>query len=125
MNATLWVTIGVAISGAASTWGAFWLLRLLRSVDRHGEAIGNIRTELALYVKREAHDVANAELAAQMERMRLEAQAREGRIVGAIESATKSSTEEIRFLRGEFGQMHQRIDRIRDGTPPDQSRRRS
>lgn len=109
-----WLTIGVCVATLANVWVLFLLRRLLKTVDTHGDDIAKLNQRLPLYVLRDSHDVANAELAAQMDRMRREAQEREARILDAIERASVSQTQETRILRGELSSVHQRIDRLRD-----------
>jgi cell division protein FtsB len=97
-----------------------WLIRrFIQTVDKHDVALygeSGLFRLLALYVKRDDHDVANAELAAQMEKMRLEGMQREGRILEAIEREGNSSTAENRILRADFSKLHDRIDRLKDSS---------
>lgn len=117
LSARDWLTIALFFAGIVGAILAFWLTRFIRTVDKHDDAIygdkGLFRL-LALYVKREDHDVANAELAAQIEKMRMEGIQREGRIIDAIEKQGDASTQENRILRADVGKLHDRIDRLRD-----------
>lgn len=117
LGAREWLTIALFFAGAVGAILAFWLRRFIVTVDKHDEAIygqQGLYRLLALYVKRGDHDMANAELAAQMEKMRLEAMQRESRIIEAIERQGDAATQENRILRGDLGKLHERIDRLRD-----------
>jgi len=118
MTAREWLVLAVAAMGIINTWLGFWLRRLLKSVDENAAAIVTIQAQLPLYVRREAHDVANAELAAHMDRMRIEAVEREARILGAIDRQGTLAREDIGSVRTELSNVNGRIDRIRDSTPP-------
>lgn len=117
MTAREWIVIAVCAVTIFNGWLAFWLRRLLKSVDENTAAIAIIQQQLGLYVRREAHDVANAELAAHMDRMRIEANEREGRILGAIDRAANANREDIGSVRSEISNVNGRIDRLRDSNP--------
>jgi flagellar motility protein MotE (MotC chaperone) len=117
LSARDWLTIALFVASAVGAVLAWVLRRFITTIDKHEAAIygdAGLFRLLALYVKREDHDVANAELAAQMEKMRLEAMQREGRIIDAISDQGSTSTEENRILRKDLSQLHERIDRLRD-----------
>lgn len=117
MSAREWLTVALFLMSAVGAVVAWLLRRFIQRVDKHEEAIyGNhgLFGLLALYVKREDHDVANAELAAHMEKMRLEGIQREGRIIDAIERQGDQTTAENRIVRADIAKMHERIDRLRD-----------
>lgn len=117
MKASDWLTVGLFFFGLVGAILAFWLRRFIRTVDEHDKALNGpqgIFSLLGSYVRREAHDVANAELVAQMERLRIEATDREARILEAIERQGARAAEETRTWRTDLGRMHDRIDRIRD-----------
>lgn len=109
-----WVTIGLALWTVVLAVISFAARRFLRQVDQHGTDIASLRDQLGSKVSRDTHDVANAEIAALVERMRNEANARETRILSAIERARDENSRENRDIRREVSVMHQRIDRIRD-----------
>jgi hypothetical protein len=120
MSAREWLTIALFFAGIVGTVVAWLLKRFIGKVDQIDAAIygdAGLFRLLAAYVKREDHDVANAELAAQMEKMRLEAIQREGRIIEAIERQGDTTTQENRILRTDLGKLHDRIDRLRDRDP--------
>lgn len=118
LTTTHWITIGLAVwtsvlSVASLVIGGL-ARRFLRQVDGHGTAIAELREQLGSKVSRSAHDVANAEMTNVMERMRSEANAREQRILEAIDKARAENSRENRVTRRELSGMHARIDRIRD-----------
>lgn len=118
LTTTHWITIGLCIwtsvlSVASLVIGGL-TRRFLRQVDGHGTSIAQLREQLGSKVSREAHDVANAEMTAVMERMRSEANAREERILEAIDKSREENSRENRQTRRELSGMHARIDRIRD-----------
>jgi hypothetical protein len=120
LSARDWLTIALFVASAVGAVLAWVLRRFITTIDKHEAAIygdAGLFRLLALYVKREDHDVANAELAAQMEKMRLEGMQREGRILEAIERQGDQSTAENRILRADFAKVNDRIDRLRDRDP--------
>lgn len=128
MKASEWLTIALFFFGSVGAILAFWLRRFIQTVDKHDGALygeKGLFSALAQYVKREDHDVANAELVAQMERLRIEATSREGRILEAIERMGQRTADETRSWRTELGQMHERIDRLRDQQNSPRNSRRS
>lgn len=117
LSATNWLTIALFLVSAVGAVLAWLIRRFITTVDKHEAAIygdAGLFRLLAAYVKREDHDVANAELAAQMEKMRLEGIQREGRILDAINNQSDVSTQENRILRSDIGKLHDRIDRLQD-----------
>jgi hypothetical protein len=129
LSAREWLTIALFCLSGLLTVVGYLLVRFINKVDKlelavYGEQ-GLFRA-LSQYVKREQHDVANAELAAHMDKMRLEGVQREGRIIEAIEQREGKlleaigregdrATTENRITRGELAKLHERVDRIRDG----------
>lgn len=114
-----WVTIGLAVFSAGLTvWlsvGSLMLRRFLKTHDQHGIDIGILKeAKTHASTKLEAHDVANAEMVALVERVRAEANLREGRILDAIDKARTQNTVENTQIRGELSGMTARIDRIKD-----------
>jgi hypothetical protein len=134
MSVGEWLTVGIFVVSIQLGVAGFLLRRVLLKVDKLDEAIygrEGVFTLLGLYVKREAHysanaelaaqmekvrleyvkrevhDVANAELAAQMEKMRHEAMQREERIVEAIEKQADRNNDTV-------SKIYERIDRLRD-----------
>lgn len=134
MSVGEWLTIGIFVLGIQLAVAGFLLRRVLQKVDKLDEALygrEGVFTLLGLYVKREVHyaanaevavqlekirleyvkrevhDVANAELAAQMEKMRIEGIQREGRIVEAIEKQADRTNDTV-------SKIYERIDRLRD-----------
>lgn len=114
LTARDWLTLSIFGLGLIVTVASFMLRRLLVSIDKHGTDIGVIRESLGQYVKRDTHDVASAETVALIERLRLEANQREERILRAIDTAGDRNTAENLATRSELGIVHGRIDRIRD-----------
>lgn len=117
LTARDWLTIALFLFTTMAAWAGFLLRRFLRTVDRHQDALygeHGLFRQLSLYVKREDHDMANAELAAHMEKMRLEGIQREGRIIDAIQDSARQSTTENQILRTDLGKMGDRIDRVQD-----------
>lgn len=116
-----WLTVGswllATLTPLVGSVALILLRRWLKSYDDLGGEVKKLWESMSDRVKREQHDVANAEMVAQMERMRIEAQAREGRILEAIEKGRAESRSDISNLRGELAGVHARIDRIRDQTP--------
>ena len=117
MGAREWLTVGVFLMTVTLAAVGFLLKRFISRVDKHDEALYGEKGVFQLlqnYVKREDHDVANAELAAHMDKMRLEGIQREGRIIDAIERADDRATRDNVHLRSDVVKLHERIDRIRD-----------
>lgn len=142
MTATHWLSIGLFVLGLLCSAIGTALKRAIARQDRHQEAIygeKGLFRQLADYVKREVHDVANAELAAAMDRMRsdgnvreqnilnaIEAReqrflqlidSREQRILDAIEKSIGRLIEDHRTTRIDISKLHERLDRIRDNAP--------
>lgn len=117
-----WLTIAIFAAGATFAAAGFLLRRLLQSVDEHDKAIKALCEELPLYVKRETHDVANAEMVNHMERLRLEGSAREARIIDAIERVGVRSDRDVRDIRSEIAATNARLDRVKENHG-DRSRR--
>lgn len=117
LSAREWLTIALFLLSIVLAVVGFLLTRFINKVDKLEQAIygeAGLFRQLGLYVKREVHDVANAELAAQIEKMRLEGIQRESRIVEAIERQGDRATDENRITRADVAKLHERIDRIRD-----------
>lgn len=120
LTAREWLTVGIFVIGLLVSLACWLLRRLLQRIDKHDEAIfgpAGLYNLLGHYVKREVHDVANAELAAQMEKMRLEGIQREGRILEAIEREGDRASHDNQLTRSDVSKLHDRVDRIRDSTP--------
>src|SRR5512147_1774803 len=113
MSAREWLTVALFLVSAVGAVVAWLLRRFIQRVDKHEAALygeDGVFRLLAQYVKREDHDVANAELAAHMEKMRLEGMQREGRILEAIERQGDQATAENRIVRSDISKLHDRID---------------
>jgi hypothetical protein len=123
-----WLTVALFVLSLVITVAGALLGRFLKRVDRHHEALygeQGLFARISLYVKREDHDVANAELAALMEKIRQEANHREGRILDAIARQAEDRKNEERQIRGDLGKLHDRIDRLRDTQGSNPARRHS
>lgn len=114
LTAGHWLTIALFVAGSLLAVASFLLRRFIKAVDGHGESIAKLQADQAKFVQREVHDVANAQIAAIIERMRIEGHAREERILEAIERSREQNAVDTRALRGELSGVHQRIDRLRE-----------
>jgi cell division protein FtsB len=117
LSAREWLTVGLFVLSLLIALMCWLLKRLLARVDNHDEAIygkGGLFNLLGQYVKREVHDVANAELAAQMDKMRMEGLQREGRILEAIEREGDRASKQNEQIRSDVSKLHDRVDRMRD-----------
>lgn len=120
LTAANWLTIAIFVASMVGAILAWLLRRFISTIDKHEQAIygdeGLLR-QLERYVKREDHDVANAELVAHMEKMRLEGMQRESRIVDAIDRAGEIARQDQGQLRSSMEKLNERIDRLRDSNP--------
>jgi hypothetical protein len=116
-----WLKVLGGFLSVLATVALILLRRWLKSYDALHPEIQKLWLAMGERVRREQHDVANAEMVAQMDRLRIEAQAREGRILDAIGGAGNAHRGDLKDLRGELANVNARIDRLRDA--PDRSRR--